>query len=250
VQAWDRGAYCSGFYSAGSGGVLIGANAMLNHDFIFDMEHSQLGIVPARASCQVDPDFGNVSPSPTNTPTPSGTPTSTPTSSPSPTVSASARGTRSVAPSASPSSPVSLTPSAVQGTTVPLTPTASIGPSSSGEYGEGWLHASLVFASLIAAGCIVVRCCFNGRLTACGMSVQCGKASPYSRLPPLSSVVAAAAAPAFKDVGLQPAEDGEGAFADDSDGELSGGVSEADDSGSIELVGGGDMEEARDAVIV
>ncbi|KAA0150967.1 hypothetical protein FNF29_04857 [Cafeteria roenbergensis] len=49
--------YCLGVYS-NNGPALIGANAMLGYDIIFDMGAKRLGVVPARGDCAPDPAFG------------------------------------------------------------------------------------------------------------------------------------------------------------------------------------------------
>jgi hypothetical protein len=99
-MGWDNGAYCLAVYDNGSGGGVIGGNAMMGHDVVFDLENTRIGF--ADSDCVLDPSWidssgGEVSPSnsPSNTPSPtptgsdSGTASNTPSITPTPTTTAS-----------------------------------------------------------------------------------------------------------------------------------------------------------------
>jgi hypothetical protein len=121
-MGWDQGAYCLSVYDNGHGGGVLGANVMMGHDVIFDMEGAGAGPRAgfATSTCVLPPP-GELLPTPTASPTP--TPSQTP--SPSPTSTSSNTPTASATPSTTPS--VGAPPSA----TSSPTPTPSTSPSHS-----------------------------------------------------------------------------------------------------------------------
>ena len=91
-MAWDNGAYCLAVYDNGSGGGVIGGNAMMGRDIIFDLEASRLGF--ADSECVLDPSWNIGDPSLTATPSP--TPTNTPSNSDSASISTTPSATPSI----------------------------------------------------------------------------------------------------------------------------------------------------------
>lgn len=92
-MGWDQGAYCLGVYDNGNGGGVLGGNAMMGHDVIFDLESTRIGF--AESDCVLDPSWivpaGDPSATPTPTPTGSdtGTASNTPSTTPTPSTTAS-----------------------------------------------------------------------------------------------------------------------------------------------------------------
>jgi hypothetical protein len=105
-MGWDEGAYCLAVYDNGNGGGVIGGNAMMGHDIIFDLVQTRLGV--AESSCVLDPSWvaKDVSAS------------ATPSVSPSQTPSTSESGTASTTPS------ISRTPSTTATNGTSSTPSA------------------------------------------------------------------------------------------------------------------------------
>lgn len=58
-MTWDNGgkAYCLALYASSGERILLGANAMMNHDFVFDLNKSKLGI--AKSNCKQPKNTGN-----------------------------------------------------------------------------------------------------------------------------------------------------------------------------------------------
>ena len=94
-MGWDDGAYCLGVYDNGNGGGVIGGNAMMGRDIVFDLELSRIGF--ADSACVLDPSWiaeasvtATPSQTPSNTPSISDTGTSSTTMSATPSISTTA----------------------------------------------------------------------------------------------------------------------------------------------------------------
>jgi hypothetical protein len=76
-MGWDNGAYCLAVYDNGNGGGVIGGNAMMGHDVVFDLEATRIGF--ADSTCVLDPSWigGPDGATPSNTPSTTPTPSTT-----------------------------------------------------------------------------------------------------------------------------------------------------------------------------
>jgi hypothetical protein len=115
-MGWDRGAYCLAFYDNGSGrGSVIGANAMMNYDVIYDLrtdaEAAAAGMSAPRVGFAAsDCSLGSLPPiNPGGNPGTSPQPSSVPTSSPAGTAAATSSSSAAAA-SASRSPPAAAVP--------------------------------------------------------------------------------------------------------------------------------------------
>lgn len=204
-MGWDNGAYCLAVYDNGARGAVIGANAMMGNDVIFDMAGDE-GSGPragfAGSDC-VLPEAG-VSPSPSSgpasaspSPTPSTTPSQeAPSASPTPTSTPSTSSTGSL-PSGTPSTvPEAGVPSASPSAAA-SEPTGAAKPSegrhnASGTDGEeapnnngglSYLGLNPSQQSILAAGivgsavlaCTLLYCCTNCEMSCGRITIRLGK---------------------------------------------------------------------------
>lgn len=165
-MGWDGGAYCLGAYSQGGNGAgaVLGANAMMGHDVIFDLGSSRqpeaagpprtprVGFAPSRCNlAETDAGAVTASPSPappapsasSSVPPPSPSSSATPSASlgesPSPSVSQPALAASvsvSSSASAAASAPASPSPSASASGSIAASVSASLPPGGSGASGE------------------------------------------------------------------------------------------------------------------
>lgn len=140
-MVWDGdNVFCLGVYNNGGSSGVIGANAMMGYDVIFDLEQNRLGLAPATCTQPAAAhDLGEKAAA-----SPAAQPSGEPTVSPAPAAaSSSAAATASSTsaasaspthvPAASPSQPAQAAPSPAAGA---ASPTATTSPAAQGEVGE------------------------------------------------------------------------------------------------------------------